>query len=109
MAFSQKMNTINNKIKQNKAQYDLDRQTGKILGLSSGNLSKCEFLTGEDVLAEKGLLEKTATIKRFEYSPLGSELRKIIISFLKTQLMLLITTKKMMLRQKMVSREKMMK
>ena len=30
MSISQKIKTTNNKIKQNKAQYDLDRQTAKI-------------------------------------------------------------------------------
>ena len=44
--------------------------------LSSANVAKYEFLTGEDVLQEKGLLEKAATIKRFEYSPFESELKK---------------------------------
>ena len=38
---------------------------------SSGNVGIYEFLTGEDVL-----LEKAATIKKFEYSHLGSELKK---------------------------------
>ena len=33
-------------------------------------------MTGEDVLPEKGLLGKTATIKIFEYSPLGSKFKK---------------------------------
>ena len=46
---------INNKIEQNKAQYDLDRQTANISVLSSGNTSKYEFLTGTDVLREKDL------------------------------------------------------
>ena len=55
-----KIKTINKKIEQNKAQYDLDRQTAKILALSSGNVSKYEFLIGEDVLPEKKLLEKAA-------------------------------------------------
>ena len=36
------------------------------------------FLTGKDVLPEKRLIEKTATIKSFEYAPLGSELEKNI-------------------------------
>ena len=62
------------KIILNKAQYDLDRQTAKISALSSGNVSKYEFLTGKDVLPEKGLLEK-ATMKRFKYSPLGKKLK----------------------------------
>ena len=35
-----------------------------------------EFLTGKNVLPVKGLLEKATTIKRFDYSPLGSELKK---------------------------------
>ena len=43
--------------------------------LSSENISKFEFLTGKDVLPEKDLLEKAATIKRFEYSPLDKELK----------------------------------
>ena len=62
------------KIILNKAQYDLDRQTAKISALSSGNVSKCEFFTGKDVLPEKDLLEK-ATRKRFKYSPLGKKLK----------------------------------
>ena len=76
MTVSEKIKTINNKIEQNKAQYSLDRQTAKISGLSSGNVSKYEFLMCKNILPEKGLLEKAAAIKRFEYSPLGSELKK---------------------------------
>ena len=33
------------------------------------------FYQNEDVLPEKDLLEKAATIKRFEYLALGSELK----------------------------------
>ena len=44
--------------------------------MSSGNVSKCEFLTLKDILPEKDLLEKAATIKRFEYLPLRNELKK---------------------------------
>ena len=32
-------------------------------------------MTGKDVLLEEDLLEKAATIKRFEYSPLASQLK----------------------------------
>ena len=60
----------------NKAQYNLERETAKISSLSSRNLSKYEFFTGENILPEKDLLEKAATIKRFEYSSSGSELKK---------------------------------
>ena len=41
----------------------------------TGNVSKYEFLTGKDVLPEE-LLEKALVLKAFEYSPLGSELKK---------------------------------
>ena len=55
MTVSEKIKTINNKIEQQKAQYDLYRQTAKILALSSVNVAKHEFLTGEDILPEKDL------------------------------------------------------
>ena len=51
---------------QPKDQYSLDRQIAKILALSSGNISKQEFLT-RYVLPVKGLLERAGTIKSFEY------------------------------------------
>ena len=40
MSISKKIKAINKKIEQNKAQYSLDRQTGKISALSTGNVSK---------------------------------------------------------------------
>ena len=60
---SEKINTIDNKIEQNKAQYDTDRQTAKKSALLSGNVSKYELITGKDVLPEKDLLEIAATLK----------------------------------------------
>ena len=76
MTVSKEIKTINSKIEQNKAQYDLDRQTAKMSALSSGNVnSKNEILTGKNVLPEKDLLEKAATFKRFEYSLLDKELK----------------------------------
>ena len=76
MSISEKIKAINNKIEKNKAQYNLDRQTAKISALLSENVSIYEFLTGKVVLPEKDLLEKAATMKRFEYLLLGSELKK---------------------------------
>ena len=61
----------NNKIEQNKAQYNLDRKTAKTSALSSGNNSRYEFSTSKDALTEKDCLEKAAALKKFEYSPLG--------------------------------------
>ena len=71
MSISEKIKRFDNKIEQNKTQYNLDRQTAKISPLSLGN----RFLTGKDVLSEKDLLEKAAALKRFEYSTLGKELK----------------------------------
>ena len=79
MIFKEKIKTIKNKIEQNKAEYNLDRKIAKIFALSSGNIGKYEFLTGEDVLPENDLLEKATTTKRFECSPLGSELKNKLI------------------------------
>ena len=76
MSAIDKIKAINNKIEQNKAQCDLDRQTAKISALSSGNVSTYEFLTGKDVLPEKGLLEQAVELKRFQYFPLDKELKK---------------------------------
>ena len=75
ISISEKIKAINNKIEQNNAQYDLDRQTAKSSALSSGNVSKHEIWTGKDVLPEKDLLEKTAELKKFECSPLGKYLK----------------------------------
>ena len=72
---SEKIKTINNKIEQNKAEYNSNRQTGKISALSSGNISKYEFLTDKELLPEKDLLETAAAMKRFKYSQLGKELK----------------------------------
>ena len=49
MIISEKIKTTVKKIEQNKAQYNLDRQTVNISALSSGNVRKYEFLTGKDV------------------------------------------------------------
>ena len=75
MTVSKKIKTIDNKVKQNKTQYDLDRQTPKISALSSGKLSKYKFLTGKGVLPVKDLIEQVTAMKRFKYSPLGKELK----------------------------------
>ena len=59
MIISEKIKPVNNKIEQNKAQYDSDRQTAKISALSSGNVSKYDFLTGKNVLPKKILAKKS--------------------------------------------------
>ena len=49
MTIDEKIKTIDNKIQQNRAQYNLNRETVKILALSAGNVCKYEFLTGGNV------------------------------------------------------------
>ena len=75
MTISETFKAFDNKIEQNSVKYNSDRQTAKSFTLSSGNVSKYEFLNGKDVLPEKDLLGKAATRKRFEYSPLRKELQ----------------------------------
>ena len=58
MSISAKIKGINNKIKQNKAQYNLDRETTNISDLSIRNVSKYEFLTEKGVLPKNDLLKK---------------------------------------------------
>ena len=57
---------------QNEAQYDLDKKAAKTFALSSNNLDKYEYLTGEDL----GLTPSTVEQARFEYSPLSKFLNK---------------------------------
>ena len=56
-------------MEQNKARYNLD-QPLSFWHCHKEMLVSMNFLSGEEVLQEKGLLEKAATIKRFEYLPL---------------------------------------
>ena len=63
---------LNKKIMQNEAQYDLVREAAKISALSSNNLDKYEYLTGEDLSLKSSTVEQA----KFEYSPLGKFLIK---------------------------------
>ena len=58
MIISQKIKTVDNKIKQNKVQDNLDKQTAKISALSSGNVSKNKRFTGKEVLPERDQVAK---------------------------------------------------
>ena len=42
--------TIEDQIKDEKLQYDINREVAKISALSSGKLDKYEYLTGEEIL-----------------------------------------------------------
>ena len=56
----------------NEAQYNLDRKAAKISALSSNNLDKYEYLTGEDLGLKPSIVEQA----KFEYSPLGKIFNK---------------------------------
>ena len=64
MSINAKIKAIKNKIEQNKAQCNLDRQTAKISALSSGNVSKYEFCLAKMFYQKKNLLENAATMER---------------------------------------------
>ena len=49
MTLTEKVKILGDKIKANKAQYDLDREAAKISALSSGELEKYKYLTGKDL------------------------------------------------------------
>ena len=72
MTVTDQIKIIDNKVKTNQAQYDLDRLTAKISALPSGELRKYEYLTGEDLGYRPSVLEQT----KFEYSPLGQIFNK---------------------------------
>ena len=72
MIITNQIRILDKKNLQNEAQYDLDREAAKIFALSSNNLDKYEYLTGEDL----GLKPSTVEQTRFEYSPLGKFFNK---------------------------------
>ena len=68
MTISNQIKILNRKIMQNEVQCDLDRKAAKISALSSNNLDKYEYLTGEDLGLKPSTIEQT----KLEYSPLGN-------------------------------------
>ena len=49
MTLTEQVKIFDDKIKANKVQYDLDKKAVNISALSSGELEKCEYLTGENL------------------------------------------------------------
>ena len=69
MALTEQVKILDDKIKANKAQYDLDRETAILSALSSGEY---EYTTGEDLGYKPDVIQKA----KFEYSPLGKVFNK---------------------------------
>ena len=72
MTINEQIKILDNKIKQNQADYDLYRQNAKISALSSGKIDKYEYLTGEDLGYKPDAVQRA----KFEYSPLGQVFNK---------------------------------
>ena len=66
MTVTDQIQILDKRTMQNEAQYDIDRKGAKISALSSNNLNKYEYLTGEDLDLKQSTVEQT----RFEYSTL---------------------------------------
>ena len=54
--------TIDDQVKDEKLQYDINRKAAKISSLSSGKVNKYEYLTGEGILPcnQKQIIERTS-------------------------------------------------
>ena len=63
---------LDNKIRANRAKYDLDRKNAVISARSSGELDKYESLTGEDLSCKPDAIAQAKS----EYSPLGKIFNK---------------------------------
>ena len=66
--------TIEDKIKDEKLQYDINREAAKISALPSGKIDKYEYLTGEEILPsnQQQIIEQA----KFTYSLLGKAFEK---------------------------------
>ena len=74
MTLTDELKILDDKIKANQAQYDIDREAAKVSALSSGELEKYENLTGEDLGYKPGVVESA----KFKYSPLGRVFNKVL-------------------------------
>ena len=68
--------TIDDEIRDEKLQYDINRKVAKIPALSSGKIDKYEYLTGKEILPsnQKQLIEEA----KFTYFPFGKAFEKQI-------------------------------
>ena len=65
MTVTDQVKILDRKITQNEVQYDLDRKAAKIAVLSSDNLDKYKYLSGEYL----GLKQSSIGETKFDYSP----------------------------------------
>ena len=67
---------IDDQIRDEKLQYEINKEAAEISALSSGKIDKYEYLTGKEILPsnQKQIIEQA----KFTYSPLGKVFEKQI-------------------------------
>ena len=68
--------TIDDKIRDEKLQHDINKEAAKISAFSSSKIDKCEYLTGEEILPSDQSRRKEQA--KYIYSPLGKAFEKQI-------------------------------
>ena len=68
--------TIDDQVRDEKLQYDINREAAKISALSLGKINKYEYLTGEEILPsnKQQIIEQA----KFTYYPLGKAFERQI-------------------------------
>ena len=76
MTIKDQIMTIKDQTRDEKLQYDINREAAKISAFSSGKIDKYEYHTGEDILPSnrQQIIEQA----KFIYSPLGTAFEKQI-------------------------------
>ena len=76
MTVKDQLKILDNKIRKNKVDFDLNRKNAEISALSLGKLNKYSYLTDQDLKYRPDPVQKA----RFEYSPLGQIFNKGLIT-----------------------------
>ena len=65
---------INDKIRDEKLHYDINREAAKISALLSSKFNKCEYLTGKEILQsnQRQIIQQA----KFTYSPIDKAFEK---------------------------------
>ena len=73
MTSTDELKILDDKLKVNHAQHDLDSKAAKVPALLSKELDKYEYLTGEELGYKPSVVERV----KFEYSPFGETLNEV--------------------------------
>ena len=74
MTVTDQIKILDKNVKENEAEYHLDRKAAKISAFSSKNLDKYEYLTSEDLNYKPSTVEQA----KFDYSPLSKFFNKAL-------------------------------